>query len=52
MDEVNRNANNSTEGVEEADYVGKIFTAGTEVIYELTDVDPGSPAKQMKTFVT
>ena len=32
MEELNRTANTSTEGVEEADYVGTIPTAGMEVI--------------------
>ena len=51
MDEVNRTANISTEGVEEAAYVGKIPTAGTEFIDKLTVKDPGSPDKRVKTFV-
>ena len=52
MEEVNRTANTSMEGVEEATYVGTIPTAGTEVIDELTSADLGSPAKRLKTFVT
>ena len=51
MDEVNCTANTSTEVVEEAAYIGTIPTSGTEVIYELTRGDPGSPVKQIKTFV-
>ena len=51
MDELNCTANTSTEGVEEAAYVGKIPTAGMEVIDELTGGDPGSPDKRLKTFV-
>ena len=34
MDKVNRTMNTSAGGVEEAAYVGKIPTSGTEVIYE------------------
>ena len=52
MEGVNLNENTSTEGFEEADYVGKIPTAVTAVINELTGADPGSTAKGMKTFVT
>ena len=51
MEEVNRTANTSMEGVEEAAYVGTIPTSRTEVIYELTSADPCSPAKWLKTFV-
>ena len=51
MDEVNRIADTSTEGIEEADYARKIYTSGTEVIDKLTGADPGSPAKRLKTFV-
>ena len=50
MEEVNRTANTSTEGVEEAAYVGTTPTEGTEVIDELTSADPGSTAKRLKTF--
>ena len=50
-EEVNRNSNNSTKGVEEADYVGAIPTSGMEVIDKLTGVYPGYPAKLLKTFV-
>ena len=51
MDGVNLTANASMEGVEEAAYVGKIATAGMEVIDNLTGWDLGSPAKRLKTFV-
>ena len=51
MEEVKHITNTSTEGFEEADYVGTISTAGTEVIYELTGADPCYPAKGLKTFV-
>ena len=51
MDEVNRTANNSTEGIEEAAYVRTIPTSGTEVIDELTVRDRGYPSKQLKTIV-
>ena len=51
MDKVNRTANSSTEGVEKVPYVRKFTTSGTEVIDELTNRDPGYPAKQMKTFL-
>ena len=51
MKEVKRTVNNSTEGFEEAAYVRMIPIAGTEVIYDLTGADPGSPAKRLKTFV-
>ena len=51
MEEANCTSNNSTEGVEEAAYVGKIRTAGTEVIDKLTSADPGYPAKWLKNFV-
>ena len=50
MEDVNCTANTSTEGVEEAAYVGTIPTKGTEVIDKLTGADPGSPAKRAKTF--
>ena len=43
MDDVNYTANTSTEGVEEAAYIGMIPKAVTEVIDELTGRDPGSP---------
>ena len=49
---MNCTANTSTEGFEEADYVGIIPTAGTEVIDELTGGVPGSPANRLKTFLT
>ena len=51
MDEVNRNANTSTEVVEDSAYFSTIYTAGTEVIDELTVSESGSPAKRLKTFV-
>ena len=51
-DEVNRNTNTSTKGVEEAAYIGTIYTLGMEVIDELTDGDPGYPYKRLKTSVT
>ena len=53
MDKLNRTKNTSTEGVDEAAYVGTIPTSGTEVIDKLTGGYPGSPspAKRMKTFV-
>ena len=52
MEEVNRTANTSMEGVEEAAYVGKIPTSETEVIDKLTGADPGSPAIiKMKDFL-
>ena len=51
MDEVNRTANTSTEGFEEAAYSGTTPTAGTEVIDKLTGGEPGSPEKRLKTFV-
>ena len=44
MEEVNRTANTSTEGVEEAAYVRMIPTAGMEVVDDLTGADPFSPA--------
>ena len=52
MDKVNHTANNSTEIFEEAAYIGTIPTAGMEVIYELTDGEPGSPSKRLKNFAT
>ena len=52
MDEVNCITNNSTEYFEEAAYVGKIATSGTEVIDKLACRDPGSSAKRLTTFVT
>ena len=51
MEEVNRTADTSTEVVEEAAYVGTIPTSGTEVIDKFTGVDPGYPAKRLKTCV-
>ena len=51
MDEVNRNANTSTEVLEYSAYFSTISTAGTEVIDELTVSESGSPAKRLKTFV-
>ena len=48
---MNPTANTSTELVEEADCVGTIPSAGTEVIDELAGEDPCSPAKRLKTFV-
>ena len=39
------------EGVEYSANIGMISTAETEVIGKLTSVDPGSPAKRMKTFL-
>ena len=48
---MNPTANNSTGGVEEASYARTTPTAGTEVIDDLTGVDPGSPSKRMKIFV-
>ena len=51
MEGVNRTVNTSTEGFEEADYVGAIPTEGTEVIEKLNGADPGSPDKRLKTFV-
>ena len=51
MEKVNRTKNNSTEIVEEAAYVGTITTSGMKVIDELTVGDPGSPDKQLKTFL-
>ena len=51
MDGVNLTANASMEGFEEASYVGKIATAGMEVIENLTGWDLGSPAKRLKTFL-
>ena len=51
MEEVNRTANTSAEGLEEADYVGTIPTEVMEVISKLTGADPCSPAKRLKTFV-
>ena len=50
MEEVNRTANTSTEGVEEADYIGKIPTAGTDVMDELTGAEPGSTDKRQKNL--
>ena len=51
IDKLNLTVNTSTEGVEEADYVGTIPTEVTEFIDELTGGDLGSPAKRLKTFV-
>ena len=45
MEEANCTSNNSTEGVEEAAYVGTIRTAGIEVIDKLTSAEPGYLAK-------
>ena len=51
MDEVNCTANTYTEGFEEAYYVGKIATTGTEVIDELVCGDPCSSAKRLKNCI-
>ena len=51
MEKSNRTVNTSTEGVEEAAYIGTTPTEWTEVIDELTNGDPGSTAKRLKTFV-
>ena len=51
MDEVNRTANTSTEGVEEAAQIRTTPTSGTDFIDELTGREPGSPAKRLKTFL-
>ena len=51
MEEVNRTENTSTEGAEEASYVGMIPTERTEIIDELTGADPVFPDKRLKTFV-
>ena len=51
MDEVNPTVNTSTLKFEEASYVGKISTAGTEVMDDLACGDPCYPAKRLKTFV-
>ena len=51
MDKVNCITNNSTEYFEEAAYVGKIATSGTEVIDKLACRYPGSSEKRLKTFV-
>ena len=50
-EEVNRTANTSTEGVDEAYYVRTIPTSGTVDIDKLTSADPCYPAKRLKTFV-
>ena len=51
MEKLNRTVNTSTEGVEEAAYIGTIPTAGKEVIDEFTGGDPVYPAKRLITFL-
>ena len=51
MEKVKHTTNTSTEGFEEADYVGMIATTCKEVIDKLICGDPGSSAKILKTFV-
>ena len=48
MDKVNQTKNTSTEGVEEATYIRKTPTAGTEVIDNMTGGYPSSPKSGLK----